>query len=94
MTTEPGRLRIAVTSTPFFGRTVHADCLTALADTAALLESMGHTLSTGGILLGNSQSIMRRNGALLGVSDTRRPGGAVATVEEIRALDQSRRRWR
>ena len=39
-------------------------------------------------------AVMRRNGALLGVSDTRRPGGAVATVEEIRALDQSRRRWR
>lgn len=64
-------------------------------DTAALLESMGYKLATGGFLLGNSQSIMRRNGALLGVSDTRRPGGAVATVEEIRALDQPRRsRWR
>lgn len=44
VTTEPGRLRIAVTSTPFFGRTVHADCLTALADTAALLGSLGHSV--------------------------------------------------
>ncbi len=42
VTTEPGRLRIAMTSTPFFGRHVHADCKTALADAAALLTSLGH----------------------------------------------------
>lgn len=42
VTTEPGRLRIAMTSTPFFGRTVHADCKAALADAGALLASLGH----------------------------------------------------
>lgn len=39
---DPGRLRIAVTSTPFFGDTVHPDCLAALDDAAALLSSLGH----------------------------------------------------
>ncbi len=42
VTTEPGRLRIAMTSTPFFGNHVHADCVAALADAAALLRSLGH----------------------------------------------------
>jgi len=42
VTTEPGRLRIAMTATPFFGNHVHADCRAALADAAALLESLGH----------------------------------------------------
>jgi len=35
-------LRIAVTTAPFFGSTVHVDCVAALNDTAALLESLGH----------------------------------------------------
>lgn len=39
---EPGRLRIAMTSTPFFGKNVHPDCKAALADAAQLLESLGH----------------------------------------------------
>ncbi len=42
VTTEPGRLRIAMTSTPFFGSHVHDDCKAALADAAALLTSLGH----------------------------------------------------
>ena len=42
VTREPGRLRIAVTTTPFFGSTVHPDCVAALEDAAALLESLGH----------------------------------------------------
>lgn len=44
VTTEPGRLRIAMTSTPFFGKHVHADCRAALADAGALLESLGHDI--------------------------------------------------
>jgi amidase len=39
---EPGRLRIAMTSTPFFGNHVHDDCKAALRDAATLLESLGH----------------------------------------------------
>jgi hypothetical protein len=42
VTREPGRLRIAVTTTPFFGNTEHPDCVAALEDAAALLESLGH----------------------------------------------------
>ncbi len=39
---EPGRLRIAVTDTPFFGGTVHPDCRASLDDAAQLLRSLGH----------------------------------------------------
>lgn len=42
VTTAPGRLRIAMTSTPFFGNHVHPDCVAAMQDTAALLTSLGH----------------------------------------------------
>ena len=42
VTMDPGRMRIAMTSTPFFGKTVHADCKAALADAGALLASLGH----------------------------------------------------
>ncbi len=39
----PGRLRIAFTTAPLMGRgPVHADCVAAVADAAALLESLGH----------------------------------------------------
>jgi gamma-glutamyltranspeptidase/glutathione hydrolase len=54
------------------------------ADTEALLVSMGHVLGDGTALLGNSQSLMFRDGNMLGASDTRRPGGAVSTVEQVR----------
>jgi amidase len=40
--TDPGRLRIAFTHKPLFGRTVHADCVAGLQDSARLLESLGH----------------------------------------------------
>jgi amidase len=42
VTREPGALRIAVSTAPFFGSTVHPDCVDALEDTARLLESLGH----------------------------------------------------
>ena len=38
----PGRLRIGVTTTPFLGHTVHADCVAAVDDARALLEQLGH----------------------------------------------------
>lgn len=41
---DPGRLRVAFTSDPFLGHTVHEDCRAALADSVALLESLGHTV--------------------------------------------------
>jgi amidase len=40
----PGRLRIAWTSTPFLGTSVHADCERALADAVQLLGELGHEL--------------------------------------------------
>jgi amidase len=41
---EPGRLRIAITSTPPIDAPVDTDCLTALADASALLDELGHDL--------------------------------------------------
>ncbi|SPE19956.1 Hydrolase [Burkholderiales bacterium] len=40
--TDPGRLRIAFTGQPLFGRNVHADCIAGLQATARELESLGH----------------------------------------------------
>lgn len=39
---DPGRLRIGFTTEPLFGRQVHADCVAAVQDAAALLASLGH----------------------------------------------------
>ena len=39
---EPGRLRIAVTSTPPIDTPVHPDCIAALDSAAVLLEDLGH----------------------------------------------------
>ena len=41
-TLDPGRLRIAFTRRPLFGRQVHADCLQGLDATVRLLQSLGH----------------------------------------------------
>jgi amidase len=42
LTREPGRLRIGFTDRPWLGGTVHADCASALQDTAHFLEGLGH----------------------------------------------------
>ncbi len=42
VTTEPGRLRIAFTAQPFFGRSVHDDCKKGLEATVRLLQQLGH----------------------------------------------------
>ena len=55
------------------------------ADTEALLRAMGHAIGAPGPMFGNAQSLVFRDGVMYGASDTRRPGGAVATVEEVRA---------
>ena len=48
-------------------------------DTRRLLEAMGHNLVDTRRTLGRTQSIVRENGLLFGATDTRRPGGWVAT---------------
>jgi amidase len=40
----PGRLRVAFTSTPLLGHTVHEDCIAALDDAAHLIASLGHDI--------------------------------------------------
>ncbi len=42
VTTAPGRLRIAFTTQPMMGKTVHPDCVSAVSTTARLLEELGH----------------------------------------------------
>lgn len=42
VTREPGRLRIAFTSTPLLPAEVHPDCVRAVEDAAALLADLGH----------------------------------------------------
>ena len=47
-------------------------------DTVDLLEQMGHTVKLGGRTIGRTESIMIKDGWLLGATDTRRPQGWVA----------------
>jgi gamma-glutamyltranspeptidase/glutathione hydrolase len=54
------------------------------ADTVRLLGDKGQHPVESKMLLGNAQSILFRDGYMLGASDTRRPGGGVVTVEELR----------
>jgi len=42
VTTPPGRLRIAWTTAPMLGPTVHPDCVAAVHETVTLLRSLGH----------------------------------------------------
>lgn len=58
VTAEPGPLRVAFTSTPFFGDHVHPDCTAALADAAALMESLGHHVEEAAPIL-NGPSLSR-----------------------------------
>ena len=48
-------------------------------DTMRLLEALGHEVEYGRRTLGRTQSIMLRDGRLFGATDTRRPGGWVAS---------------
>lgn len=47
-------------------------------DTVKLLEAMGHKVNFGDLTIGRTQSIMLKDGWLLGATDTRRPQGWVA----------------
>ena len=47
-------------------------------DTVKLLEGMGHKVRFGDLTIGRTQSIMLKDGWLLGATDTRRPQGWVA----------------
>jgi amidase len=42
VSTEPRSLRVAMTSTPLLGHSVHPECVRAVDDAARLLESLGH----------------------------------------------------
>jgi len=42
--TDPGKLRIAFTSKPFLGASVHKDCVNGLETTARLCQNLGHEI--------------------------------------------------
>jgi len=42
VTAAPRKLRVAFTTAPLAGHSVHADCVSAVMETARLLESLGH----------------------------------------------------
>jgi amidase len=46
--TDPGKLRIAFTSEPFLGDTVHKDCVKGLQTTVRLCRDLGHELVEAG----------------------------------------------
>ena len=46
--TPPGRLRIAFSSAPLFGHSVHPDCVAGLQESAKLLASLGHAVEEAG----------------------------------------------
>ncbi len=41
---DPGKLRIAFTTKPFLGKSMHPDCIAGLEATVKLLQDLGHTL--------------------------------------------------
>ncbi len=47
-TADPGVLRVAVTTEPWLGSTVHADCVRAVEDAVSLLEALGHEVHERG----------------------------------------------
>ncbi len=61
-------------------------------DTTALLRGMGYTIGASGPLFGNAQSLEYRDGVMYGASDTRRPGGGVAVVEDVQNALELRKR--
>lgn len=61
-------------------------------DTSALLVGLGHTIGPAGPLFGNAQSLVYRDGIMHGASDTRRPGGGVAVVEDVQNAAELRKK--
>ncbi len=45
---DPGRLRVAFTTSPMSASTVHSDCVDAVTDTAALCAELGHEVEEAG----------------------------------------------
>lgn len=61
---DPGRLRIGVLDHHPFGQEIHPECATAANDTAALLESLGHTVERSYPSAMKNPEFGRRFGAL------------------------------
>jgi amidase len=61
---DPGRLRIGVLDHHPFGGSIHAECATAVTNTAALLESLGHHIEPGFPAVLSDQEFGRRFAAM------------------------------
>jgi len=73
----PGRLRIAVSTTPAITAPVHPDCIAAVQDAAKLCESLGHIVEEATPQL-NGMEIMQAQGVVISAN-------IAATVEEAAA---------
>ena len=74
---KPGRLRIAVSTTPAIPAPVHADCIAAVQDAAKLCESLGHVVEEAAPKL-NGMEIMQAQGVVISAN-------IAATLDEVAA---------
>ncbi|MBI4964481.1 MAG: amidase [Desulfomonile tiedjei] len=77
---DPGRLRIALSSDFPFGRPPHEDCMTAIKETAALCESLGHVVEEA------APSMTRNSAEETGAFIAIWAAGCAATVDTIAAI--------
>ena len=83
---DPGRLRIGVTTESPFGTAVHADCVAAAEDAAALCESLGHDVEGVSLpaaaedVLGAMQMVIQTQTAMA-IEDLASMGGHEVTAE-------------
>ena len=83
---DPGRLRIGVTTESPFGTAVHADCVRAAEDAAALCESLGHDVEGVSLpaasedVLGAMQMVIQTQTAMA-IEDLASMGGREVTAE-------------
>ncbi|MFZ5867865.1 MAG: amidase [Thermodesulfobacteriota bacterium] len=78
--TDPGKLRIAFSLEFPVGRKPHEDCVTAIKETAALCESLGHIVEEA------APSITRNSGEGTGAFMTIWAAGCAATIDAIAAI--------
>ncbi len=88
---DPGRLRIAFTTTPATGVPVHADCVTAVREAARLCESLGHEVAeaapeVSGELLSQAFITLWSSGCAWAIDSMAFVTGRTPTPEEFEPL--------
>jgi amidase len=89
---KPGKLRIAMTTTPLTGVKVHADCVAAVHDTAKLLRELGHEVVEASLHFPGAEMIAQAfmavwaGGTVVPVDSFARALGKKPTPEEFEPL--------